>query len=53
MNSDASDMTPAQMVEAIQAHQVNPYVHPLTCGNDSRHQNLVPQVDDTAPEGAS
>ena len=27
-------------LERIAAHQANPYVHPLTCGMDSGHENL-------------
>lgn len=44
-------MNPEKMIEAIKKHQANPYVHPLTCGNDNRHQNLEPHLDDTAPDG--
>lgn len=29
----------------IKEWQSNTYVHPLTCGNESRHQNLVTQLD--------
>lgn len=30
----------------IQAWQACPWVHPLTCGNDSRHEPLAPRVVD-------
>lgn len=42
-------MTPAQIIRAIKEHQAHPYVHPLTCGNDSRHQVLEPQLDPDDP----
>lgn len=29
----------------VKEWQSNGYVHPLTCGNESRHQNLVAQLD--------
>ena len=30
----------------LTSYQDNPMVHPLTCGNDSMHQNLVPIEED-------
>lgn len=35
----------AEVVEAVKAWQSAGFVHPLTCGNDSRHRPLVPQAD--------
>ena len=35
-----------KLIEDIQKYQLCSHVHPLTCGNDSQHQNLVPfEVD--------
>ncbi len=34
-------MTNKEKLDAIAAHQANPHVHPLTCGNDSQHEILV------------
>jgi len=31
-------------IEIINSYQVNPCVHPLTCGNNLMHENLVPIV---------
>lgn len=36
---------PRDVVDALNAHQKNPYIHPYTCGNDSRHRELVATVD--------
>lgn len=38
----AIDTPPSSLVAAINAWQNAGNVHPLTCGNDSRHPNLVP-----------
>ena len=35
----------AKIVDAVNAWQSAGFVHPLTCGNDSRHRPLVPQED--------
>lgn len=35
-------MTPDQKLRGIQAWQTAGHVHELTCGNDSKHQPLVP-----------
>ena len=34
-------MTNQDLIDAVKAHQSNKYVHPLTCGVDSRHEILV------------
>jgi hypothetical protein len=31
-----------QRMKILTSYQDNPMVHPLTCGNNSNHQNLVP-----------
>lgn len=31
-----------QKIKILNSYQSNPMVHPLTCGNNSYHQNLVP-----------
>lgn len=35
-------MTNKQKIKILNSYQSNPMVHPLTCGNNSYHQNLVP-----------
>lgn len=35
-------MNNKNIFEAIRANQNNQMLHPLTCGNDSRHTPLVP-----------
>ncbi len=35
-------------MNAITRHQLNPLVHPLTCGHDSKHAPLFPIVEDGA-----
>ena len=34
-------MSTAAIIQAIIDHQRNPNVHPLTCGNDSRHEPVL------------
>ena len=34
-------MNNLDVIAAVEKHQDNPMVHPLTCGNDSEHQYLV------------
>jgi hypothetical protein len=34
-------MSNEDIIKAIEKHQKCPYLHPLTCGKDSRHQVLV------------
>ena len=34
------------LIEQINRHQNCVFLHPLTCGNDSKHQNLVPEEQD-------
>jgi hypothetical protein len=31
-----------QRIKILNSYQDNPMVHPLTCGNNSSHQNLIP-----------
>ena len=38
---------PEQIVEAVRRWQADWYVHPLTCGNDSGHENLVPELGES------
>lgn len=40
MSDDPAPCTNDETLLAIAAWQAHPYVHPLTCGNDSRHNNL-------------
>jgi Fe2+ or Zn2+ uptake regulation protein len=35
-------MTNKQKIKILTSYQDNQFVHPLTCGNNSNHQNLVP-----------
>lgn len=35
-----------EIVACVNAWQNNPHVHPLTCGNDSNHTALVPEIRD-------
>ena len=35
-------MDNSERIKIIASFQDNPFVHPLTCGVDSLHQNLVP-----------
>ena len=35
-------MTNAEQIEAINYWQACGHAHPLTCGNDSGHENLIP-----------
>jgi hypothetical protein len=37
--------TNQKIINAIKVWQTNPFLHPLTCGNDSRHRNLEPFDD--------
>ncbi len=37
-------MTPDEVFAKVTAWQNNPHVHPLTCGNDSSHSNLIPEI---------
>ncbi len=39
-------MNNQQRIDILTSYQDNPMVHPLTCGNDSMHQNLVPIKED-------
>ncbi len=34
------------LINKINEHQNNHHVHPLTCGRDSNHSNLVPDIRD-------
>jgi len=34
-------MTNQEIIEKINRYQNNPYVHPLTCGNNSLHSDLI------------
>lgn len=36
-------MTNQQIIAKVNQWQNFEYVHPLTCGNESRHENLVPK----------
>jgi len=33
-----------ELIKAIIHHQNNEKVHPLTCGNDSNHEILIPAI---------
>ena len=35
-------MNNKQRIKILTSYQDNPMVHPLTCGNNSSHQNLIP-----------
>lgn len=35
-------MTNQERMDVVNSYQDNPFVHPLTCGNNSSHDNLVP-----------
>ncbi|MCE5220029.1 MAG: hypothetical protein LLF98_01875 [Clostridium sp.] len=35
-----------QRLKILTSYQDNPMVHPLTCGKNSNHQNLVPVEED-------
>ncbi len=35
-----------EIIKAIESWQANDWVHPLTCGNNSLHENLIPVVQD-------
>jgi Zn-finger protein len=35
-------MNNKQKIKILESYQSNPMVHPLTCGNNSSHQNLIP-----------
>ena len=35
-------MNNEDIINKITEHQKNPMFHPLTCGNDSRHNLLIP-----------
>jgi hypothetical protein len=37
-----------RIIAAVKAWQASPHVHPLTCGKDSSHAKLTPQVSDGA-----
>ncbi len=37
--------TNEEIIKCIKDYQNNIHVHPLTCGNDSRHHNLEPFED--------
>lgn len=37
-------MTNQEKIDIINSYQSNPMVHPLTCGVNSLHENLVPTV---------
>jgi len=39
-------MTNQQIIDKINQWQNAGFVHPLTCGNDSQHQDLVPKEVD-------
>jgi len=34
-----------QKIKILTSYQDNPMVHPLTCGVDSNHQNLIPKEE--------
>ncbi|MEK7121364.1 MAG: hypothetical protein AAB857_01510 [Patescibacteria group bacterium] len=36
-------MTNQQIIDKINQWQNSGFVHPLTCGNDSQHQDLIPK----------
>lgn len=38
--------TNQEIIESVKRHQGNQYLHPLTCGKDSRHDILVPEERD-------
>lgn len=42
---EAGGLTLQECVDAVNAWQSNSMVHPLTCGNDSSHPDLVPYYD--------
>ena len=35
-------MTNSEIIEKVKLYQQHPYVHPLTCGNNSMHEALEP-----------
>ena len=35
-------MTNKEIIDLVTRYQQSKFVHPLTCGNDSRHEILVP-----------
>lgn len=39
-------MTNKEIIVKVNQWQNAGFVHPLTCGNDSQHQNLVPKEKD-------
>jgi hypothetical protein len=39
-------MTNQQIIDKVNQWQNAGFVHPLTCGNDSQHQDLVPKEVD-------
>ena len=39
-------MTNEQIIDKVNQWQNAGFVHPLTCGNDSQHQDLVPKEVD-------
>jgi hypothetical protein len=39
-------MKPYEIVNAVISWQADMMVHPLTCGNDSNHRSLAPEVRD-------
>lgn len=44
-------MTNQELIDAVKAHQSNQYLHPLTCGVDSRHEILVAkEIDGNIPD---
>jgi hypothetical protein len=40
-------MTNKKIINFIEKYQRCPYIHPLTCGNDSNHRNLTGFIDQT------
>ena len=39
-------MTNQEKIEKVNTWQTSPYIHPLTCGNDSMHADLEPKEED-------
>lgn len=39
-------MTNEELIKAVEKHQSNPFVHPLTCGVSSSHELLIAEEKD-------
>jgi hypothetical protein len=49
---DAGEMDVFQKIAAIELWQNDPSVHPLTCGKDSQHSLLRPQINQIVRGGS-